>query len=215
MYQYKLIMAEKYVSGKEASKILGVHQRTLYQWDEKKWIDVMRTPGGKRMYNVDKYIKENNKIDMMSDNEIDELYKKEGKLKLSYVRVSSKGQIDDLLRQKKMIKNKYPNHMIIEDIGSGINLDRRGLRKIIKLAISGKIEELVIAYKDRLTRFGYNLIEDLIKEYSNGKIIVIKQKEDITPEEEMVKDVLQIMNIFVAKMNGMRKYKKENIDNKI
>jgi predicted site-specific integrase-resolvase len=208
-------MVEKYVSGKEASKILGVHQRTLYQWDEKKWIDVMRTPGGKRMYNVDKYIKENNKIDMMSDNEIDELYKKEGKLKLSYVRVSSKGQIDDLLKQKKMIKNKYPNHTIIEDIGSGINLDRRGLRKIIKLAISGKIEELVIAYKDRLTRFGYNLIEDLIKEYSNGKIIVIKQKEDIMPEEEMVKDVLQIMNIFVAKMNGMRKYKKENIDNKI
>ncbi len=87
------------------------------------------------------------------------------------------------------------------------------LRKVIKLAIAGKINELVIAYKDRLTRFGYELIEDLIKEYSNGKIIIIKDKDDKEPEEELVQDVLQVMNIFVAKMNGMRKYKKKKDKN--
>ena len=97
---------------------------------------------------------------------------------------------------------------MIEDIGSGVNLNKRGLRKIIRLAISGRVNELVVAYKDRLARFGYELIEDLIKEYSNGKIIIINAKDDREPEEELAYDVLQVMNVFVAKMNGLRKYKK-------
>ena len=58
-------------------------------------------------------------------------------------------------------------------------------KKIVKLAIAGKIEELVIMHKDRLASFGYELIEDLIKEYSGGKIIIVNKKKDITPEEEM------------------------------
>jgi predicted site-specific integrase-resolvase len=99
---------------------------------------------------------------------------------------------------------------MIEDIGSGINLNKRGIRKIIDLAIEGKIEELVIAHKDRLARFGYELIEDLIKKYSGGKIIIAKKKEELMPEEELAQDVLQIMNVFVAKMNGLRKYKKKD-----
>jgi putative resolvase len=70
----------------------------------------------------------------------------------------------------------------------------------------------VIAHKDRLVRFGYELIEDLIKEYSNGKIIIInKTTENKRPEEELAYDVLQIMNVFVAKMNGLRKYKINNL----
>ena len=63
--------------------------------------------------------------------------------------------------------------------------------------------------KDRLARFGYELIEYIIKKYSNGKITIINEKKEIEPEEEMVKDVLQIMNVFVAKMNGRRKYNKK------
>ena len=102
--------------------------------------------------------------------------------------------------------------MVIEDIGSGINLNRKGLRKIIKYAIEGKIEEVVVAYKDRLARFGFELIEDLIKVYSNGKIIIVNKNKDLEPEQELIKDVLQIMNIFVAKMNGLSKYKDEESD---
>lgn len=101
----------------------------------------------------------------------------------------------------------YPNNLLIEDIGSGINLTKRGILKIIDLGIKGLIEELVIVHKDRLARFGYDLIEYIIENYSNGKIIIINKKEEVEPEEEMVKDVLQIMNVFVTKMNGRRKYK--------
>jgi putative resolvase len=191
---------------KNASKILGVHQRTLYLWENKGKIETIRTPGGKRLYNVRKFINQYNNINILSSH--DELNTIPLKLNLSYARVSSYSQKNDLFRQKLLITETYPNHKLIVDIGSGINFNRIGLRKIIDLAIAGKINELVIAYKDRLTRFGYELIDDLIKDYSNGKIIIINQKDDLEPEEELTRDVLQLMNVFVAKMNGLRKYKK-------
>jgi predicted site-specific integrase-resolvase len=204
-------MTDKYVPSRVATKQLGVHQRTLYQWEQKGWIETMRTPGNKRLYNVDKYLRENRnkEINEETNKNLEKLGEKKERLKLSYVRVSSIGQKDDLERQKLMIRKKYPNHEMIEDIGSGINLNKRGIRKIIDLAIEGKIEELVVAHKDRLARFGYDLIEDLIEKYSKGKIVIAEKKEDMLPEEELAQDVLQIMNVYVAKMNGLRKYKKK------
>jgi len=77
------------------------------------------------------------------------------------------------------------------------------------------VEEVVIVYKDRLCRFGYELIEDIITKYSKGKITILSEDEKKEPKEELVEDVLQIMNIFVAKINGMRKYEKnKKIENK-
>jgi len=84
----------------------------------------------------------------------------------------------------------------------------RGLKKIIHLAIAGKINELIVAYKDRLTRFGFELIEELIETYSKGTIKILNEKELIESEEEIVKDMMSIMNVYVAKMNGLRKYNK-------
>ena len=77
---------------------------------------------------------------------------------------------------------------------------------IMEKAINGEIEELVIAYKDRLTRFGYEMIELLIKKYSNERIIIINKEEEETPVEELTKDIVSIMNVYVAKVNGLRKY---------
>ena len=121
--------------------------------------------------------------------------------------MSSVGQKEDLERQILSLQTDYPNYELIKDIGSGVNLNRKGLRKIIDYAIRGEIEEVIVMHKDRLCRFGYELIEDLIKKYSNGKIIIVNKKEVKEPKEELVEDVLQIMNIFVAKINEMRKYK--------
>jgi putative resolvase len=195
----------KFVGGKEASQILGVHQRTLYQWEYKKLIETIRTPGGKRLYNVNKYL-EDHKSNL---NTIIKKLNKDGdeKLNICYVRVSSLSQSDDLKRQKEMMKNKYPDYEIIEDIGSGLNLNKRGIKRIIKLGIEGKINEVVVAYRDRLTRFGYELIEEIIKDYSDGKITILSETEKLEPEEELVKDVMAIMNVYVAKMNGLRNYK--------
>ncbi len=207
-------MNKKYVKGCEASKIIGVHQRTLYLWEKKGLIEVIRTGGKMRLYNVEKYVKENETIkENINNNSIDdynELDKLKNKLNICYVRVSSNSQKDDMKRQKEMMVKMYPKHTIIEDIGSGLNLNKRGIKKIITLAIEGKINELVVAYRDRLTRFGFELIEELINKYSKGKIIIMNEKEHIEPEEELVKDVMSIMNVYVAKMNGLRKYRKNN-----
>jgi predicted site-specific integrase-resolvase len=199
---------ENFVSGKKASEILGVHQRTLYQWEEKKQIETIRTPGGKRMYNVKKYLEfKNEKPVKINNSEINKLIENNGKY--LYARVSSLGQKEDLVRQEKLLKEKYPNYKLISDIGSGMNLNRKGLRTLIDKSIKGEVKEVVIVHKDRLCRYGYELIEDIIEKYSNGKIIILDNLEKKEPKEELVEDVLQIMNIFVAKINGMRKYSKK------
>jgi putative resolvase len=208
-------MMKGYLKGKQASEKLGIHQRTLYQWEMKGWIKTLRTPGGIRYYDVDGYIKnkecekekETKKEQECIETELKELDKKEEKLNICYVRVSTHGQKSELENQKKFMEKMFPNYEMIEDIGSGINFNRKGLRKIIDLAIEGKINMVVVANRDRLTRFGFDFISDLIQKYSNGRVIVLNEKEVDEPEIELAKDVLQIMNVFVAKMNGLRRYK--------
>jgi len=107
----------------------------------------------------EEYIK-NKKNDFINEENID-LF--EDKLNICYIRVSTNGQKDDLKRQREVMESLYKDYKIIEDIGSGLNLNKKSLKKIIDLAINGKINKLVIAHKDRLVRFGYELIEDLIK----------------------------------------------------
>ena len=137
--------------------------------------------------------------------------KKQEKLNICYTRVSTINQKNNLDRQKDLLKAKYSDYIFIEDIGSGLNLNKRGLNKIIHLAIQGKVNKLVVAYKDRLTRFGFELIEEIITKYSKGKIIILNKRQDTDPEEELVKDVMAIMNVYVAKMNGLRRYKNKPI----
>ena len=193
---------EKFVSEIIESKTLGVHQRTLYLWDKKKIIETIRTPGGKRLYNVKKYLESLEKIHQIINSKL------HNKNNYIYARVSSKGQKNDLERQIKVLLDVYSEYTLIREIGSGMNLNRKGLIKIIDEDIKGHINEVVIVHKDRLCKFGYELVEDIIHKYSNGKIKVIENNPKKEIKEELVDDVLQIMNIFVAKINGMRKYNK-------
>jgi predicted site-specific integrase-resolvase len=82
------------------------------------------------------------------------------------------------------------------------------LSRNIKIYCNGKINELVVAFKDCLTRYAYDLIEEIINKYSNGKILVLNIKKNIEPEEELVHDIMALMNVYVAKLNGLRRYKK-------
>ena len=182
----------EYVKRKEALKILGISYPTLYKLADKKEIETIKV-GDNMLYNLNKYLRERN-VNV--------------KEKIVYCRVSSLKQKEDLERQIEYMKTKYPNHRIIKDIGSGLNYNRKGLNEIIELGINGKVEEVVIAYKDRLARFGYEIIENIIKKYSGGKIIIINKEEEKTPQVEITKDLISIMNVYVAKINGLRKYKK-------
>ena len=209
--------SSNFVSGKEAYELLDVHRNTLYAWEKKGTLEVIRNSSrGKRYYNIKKFMLNKglvcnmNKIRPIKCSKIEQL-EVQTRINICYVRVSSANQKDDLERQKDVLKENYPDYDLIQEIGSGINLTKKNLLKIIDWAIEGKIETLVVVHEDRLTRFGYDLIKYFIETYSNGKIISINQDEEIEPEEELVKDVLQVVTVFVAKINGRRKYKTSKI----
>jgi len=189
---------ENYVTPKVAAEQLKVHPLTLKRYEKDGLIETFRTPGGKRMYNVNQYLSDNNLLETNEKEIVRE--------KICYCRVSSHSQKDDLERQIKYMKLKYPNYRIITDIASGLNFNRKGLNEIIDLSVTNKIDEVVIAYKDRLARFGYDLIKMLITKYSKGKLTVINDCS-YSPQEELTKDLVNIINVFSAKLNGLRSYK--------
>ena len=193
---------KKYVTPKEACKILGVHIISLRNWDKAGKIECIRTPGGKRLYNLEKYLKDHNQTEQEPKESTKE------RRNICYCRVSTRNQKDDLERQIEYMKTKYPTYEIIQEIGSGLNMNRRKLQYLIHQAIEGNIQEIIVAHRDRLTRFGFEMIENIVKEYSNGKITVINNKT-LSPQEEITQDLLSIMTVFSARVNGLRKYKKE------
>ena len=186
----------KFVVSRTASKILGLHPDTLRKLDKIHQIQTIRTPGGKRLYNVSSYIAGNVSFKNSSPLE---------KIKICYCRVSSQNQKDDLQRQVEYMQEKYPTHTIIKDIGSGLNFKRKGIQTILELAHKERIAEIVVAYKDRLCRFGFELFEFILQNQSNAKIVVLNSN-NISKEEEVVQDILQIITVFSARVNGLRKY---------
>ena len=184
-----------YVSQKEACKFFGVSTSTLRRWDKQNKIKTIRTPSNYRRYDISSVKQTKNKNSIVMS-----------KKKMCYCRVSSKKQMDDLERQKDYLKSKYPNHEIISDIGSGINWKRKGLLSILEQSNNGLIEEVVVAHKDRLARFAFELIQWLLEK--NGcKLVVLN--EPVSEEEKLTDDILSIIHIFSCRKMGMRKYKKD------
>ena len=132
---------------------------------------------------------------------------------VGYARVSSKKQTDDLEIQvnnlKEYLSNKYDNFDIITDIGSGINYNKPGLLKLIEKINRKEVDLIVVLYKDRLLRFGFELVEHFAN-LNNVKIEVLN-KLDKTQDEELVEDLVQIITIFSYKVRGKRKNKTKQI----
>lgn len=179
----------KYYTSREASKILDVHANTLRKWADDGTIETIKTASGQRRYNLEQYTKV-------------------GKLAIvCYCRVSSAKQRDDLARQVDFMREKYPNAEIVKDVGSGLNFKRKGLKAILERAMRGDSIELVVAHRDRLARFGQDLIKQVI-EFNGGKLVVLDQSA-CSPEEELTKDLLNILHVFSCRMHGLRNYKKQ------
>jgi len=198
-----------YYTPKDASIKLGVHWQTLKNWEKQGKIKTIRSPGGKRYYDINNFITDIEK----NNSDIKEIHYKNNvkeneniRRKICYCRVSSYSQKPELENQIKYMTEKFPNHEILYDIGSGINFNRPNLNKIINYGIKNELEELAIAYKDRLCRIGYELIEKILIENSNTNIII--EKDEIkSPEEELTNDLIEIITVFSSKLYGIRSYK--------
>jgi len=186
----------KYYSIGEFAKLIGKTEQTLRNWDRNNRLKpAYIAPSGFRYYSQEqlnhflgiKNIKPHKKV-------------------IGYCRVSSHKQKDDLERQVQYVKEymiaKGYQFEIITDIGSGINYNKQGLKRLIDMITNNEVEKVVILYKDRLVRFGYELIENLCLKYETT-IEVIDNTEK-TEEQELVEDLVQIINVFSCKLQGKR-----------
>ena len=182
----------------EMSLHLGVSKDTLRRWEREGKITSLRTPGGHRRYEI-----------------LDINKREEEKYSIAYARVSTYGQKADLERQKQMLElycsSKGYKYKFIEDIGSGLNYNKVGLKKIIELIEEKKIDRIVLTHKDRLMRFGFGMISQICS-LNNVLIDIINiSEEKVEDEKEFVNDVLEIITVFSAKLYGKRSHKNKKI----
>ena len=190
-----------YLSIKEAATFLGVAESTLRRWEKEGKLTPERTSGGHRRYSRELLIAFRNK-------------KENNKITIGYCRVSSSDQKEDLKRQvdnvtNYCIANGY-QFRLIEDLGSGLNYKKKGLKELLVLIESREVERIVVNYKDRLMRFGYEMLEEICR-LNNVKIEDINHSEDKTYEEELVEDVLSIITVFSSRLYGSRSQKTRKI----
>ena len=177
---------------KQLADKLQVSKETLRLWAEEGKLKTTKTEGGHRRY--------------LYDERTDS---KETKLKFIYTRVSSKKQENDLKRQIEYLQKLYPEYKVISDIGSGLNFNRKGFCKLLEAIITGTVAEVVVAYKDRLCRFGYEMFENLCKHFSTT-ITIVDYNNDKSSTQELAEDLLSIITVFTARFYGQRKYNSSN-----
>lgn len=179
----------------ELAKKLNVSRETIRLWAEEGKIKITKTDGGHRRY-------------IYEENE-----KKCDRQKIIYARVSSAKQESDLKRQIDFLQKKYPGYKVISDIGSGLNYNRKGFKRLLEGIFTGTIEEIVVAYKDRLCRFGFEIIEQFCEHFSTT-ITVVDDSDTKSEESELAEDIISIITVFSARFHGRRKYRNGKLRNK-
>lgn len=167
-------------------KRFSVHPCTLRRWADAGKLRFVRSPGGTRLYELP-----GDAHGLPDDGP--------AKKKIVYARVSSAKQKDDLRRQVDFLSAKFPDHVVVTDVGSGVNWKRRGLLSVLDDADRDLVEEVVVASRDRLCRFAYELVEHVLGR--RGVRIVVLETTDSSPERELSDDLLSIVQIF-CRRNG-------------
>lgn len=187
----------------KAAKLLGVSIQTLHNWEKTgELIPDRKSQAGTRYYDSDKLMHSNDKIP----------------LTIAYARVSSHDQKADLARQIEVLRiycsAKEWSFDVISDLGSGMNYKKKGLKKLLELILEKKIQRIVLTHKDRLLRFGAELIFSLC-EAQGIEIVIINQGEQPSFEEELAQDVLEIITVFSARLYGSRSHKNKKLMDKL
>ncbi|SHF08844.1 Predicted site-specific integrase-resolvase [Marinitoga hydrogenitolerans DSM 16785] len=194
----------KYYRIKEFAKLIGKTPQTLRIWDEKGIFKPDHISEGGHRYYSEKQLNDFLKIKHNIN---------KTKKTIGYCRVSSRKQKNDLERQIEYVKQyliaQGKPFEIITDIGSVINYNKKGLNELLDKIINEEIDKIVVLYKDRLLRFGFELIENIANKF--GVTIEIIDNTEKTDEEELTEDLIQIITVFSSKLNGKRAHKAKKI----
>ena len=187
----------------EASKVLGVSITTLRRWEKEGRLQPDEiTQGGHRRYDLVKLRPELFRL-QRSDRKT-----------VAYARVSSHDQKEDLERQKQVLEMYCAaqgwTYEVIADLGSGMNYHKKGLQRLLNAILQDEVGRLVITHKDRLLRFGAELVF-AICEAKEVEVVILNQGEDTTFEEDLAKDVLEIITVFSARLYGSRSRKNQKL----
>ena len=186
---------------KDFAELLGVSVKTLQRWDREGTLKAYRTPTNRRYYTNNQYL-EFKGINLENDK----------RQVIIYARVSTKNQKDDLLNQVAFLRQFCNAKGIIvdrciEDYGSGLNYNRKKWNELLDEVMEQKIKTIIVTHKDRFIRFGYDWFEKFCTKF-NTTIIVINN-EDLSPQEELVQDIVSILHEFSYRLYGLCKYKKQ------
>jgi len=189
-----------YISAKTIKERFDVSAATLRRWADDGKVQVIRGTGiGKRLY------KEGDIENMFGAGAQIALPKTQKKA-ICYARVSSSHQKQDLARQIADLTTAFPNHKLISDVGSGLNFERKGFKAILEQVHSGLVSEVVVTHKDRLCRYGIEMVDFIFRKTETKLVVLNKslpvQGHDTT--QELAEDLLAVVTVFVARHNGQR-----------
>jgi predicted site-specific integrase-resolvase len=185
---------------KDFADLLGVSVKTLQRWDREGILKAYRTPTNRRYYTYAQLLRCIGKSDESDTRQT-----------VIYARVSTRNQKEDLVNQVHFLRQFCNARGIIvdqciEEYGSGLNYNREKWNTLLEDVMEGKIKTVVITHKDRFIRFGFDWFEHFCKRFDTEILVV--NNEELSPQEELVQDIVSILHVFSCRLYGLRKYKK-------
>jgi len=207
-------LTKEYYKTGELAKMIGKQTRTVQSYCIKGDINSIIIPSGKRIISRDEVIKY-----LRSSNL---LYEDDNKIDLIYARVSTNEQKNrgDLDRQinyiiREIIAKNPKNLKVFSEVGSGLNDNRTELKKLLDMVMNDEIDRIFILYKDRLTRFGFNYLEQICNKFGTKIIVISEEIQEKSIQEELAEDIISIIHSFSGKLYGMRNKIKEKLDKEL
>lgn len=207
-------LTKEYYKTGELAKMIGKQTRTVQSYCIRGDINSIIIPSGKRIISRDEVIKYLKSANL--------LYEDDNKIDLIYARVSTNKQKNsgDLDRQieyitREIITKNPKNLKIFSEVGSGLNDNRKELKKLLDMVMNDEVDRIFILYKDRLTRFGFNYLEQVCNKYGTKIIVISEEIQEKAIQEELAEDIISIIHSFSGKLYGMRNKIKEKLEKEL
>jgi predicted site-specific integrase-resolvase len=185
-------------SPQEFGQLIGRKTKTLQKWDREGILKAHRSPTNRRYYTHDQYLAYRGMI------------APEQGLTIAYARVSDAAQRTDLVNQMKALEVHCDQHALkvdewMQDIGSGLNYKRQQFNRLMEMVELGQVRRIIIAHRDRLVRLGYGYFETFCERHHTDLVVI--DGETLSPEQELVQDLVAILTVFSARLHGVRPYR--------